>query len=67
MDLSWIDWLIILVPLGAVFWIGYQAQRCVKGVADFLSPPDARPGAICSRSPTAPPAWASSASSRRLK
>lgn len=37
MDLSWIDWLIILVPLGAVFWIGYQAQRCVKGVADFLS------------------------------
>lgn len=66
MDLSWIDWLIILVPLGAVFWIGYQAQRCVKGVADFLSAGRAA-GAICSRSPTAPPAWASSASSRRLK
>ncbi len=42
--MSWIDWLIVLVPLAFVMYMGYYAKRFIKGVADFLSA-----GRICGR------------------
>ena len=35
--MHWIDWLIVLVPLFIVVYIGLRTQRHVKGVADFLT------------------------------
>jgi hypothetical protein len=34
---TWIDWLILLIPLAALIWIGWKTRRYVHGVADFLS------------------------------
>jgi len=39
-----IDWLIFLVPLAAVLFLGYYSHRFVKGVADFLAA-----GRVCGR------------------
>jgi len=35
--MHWIDWLIVMVPLVVVVYIGIRTQRYVKGVADFLA------------------------------
>ncbi len=35
--MSWIDWLVVAVPLVIIVYFGVRAQRYVKGVADFLS------------------------------
>lgn len=32
-----IDYLLVLIPLVAVFWIGFKAQSYIRTVADFLS------------------------------
>jgi len=33
----WFDWLIVVIPLLIVIFIGWRTQRYVKGVADFLA------------------------------
>ncbi|MDD2710915.1 MAG: sodium:proline symporter [Verrucomicrobiae bacterium] len=35
--MTWIDWLIIVVPLGIVSVVAAMTQRYVKGVADFMA------------------------------
>lgn len=35
--MHWIDWIMVLVPLAAVVWIGWRTQRYMRGVADFLA------------------------------
>lgn len=35
--MHWIDWLIVFIPLGIVFFIGFKTQKYVKGVSDFLA------------------------------
>lgn len=35
--MTWIDWLIVTLPMMIVMFIGYRTQRYVKGVADFLA------------------------------
>ena len=35
--MSWIDWLIVIIPLLAVAWIGFKTQHYVQGVSDFLA------------------------------
>ncbi len=35
--MHWIDWLIVLLPLALVAWVGIKTQKYVKGVSDFLS------------------------------
>ncbi|MBN2641037.1 MAG: hypothetical protein JXR78_05255 [Victivallales bacterium] len=35
--MHWIDWMIVMIPLFAVGWIGFKTQSYVKGVADFLA------------------------------
>ncbi len=42
--MSWIDWLIVLVPLAFVMYMGWYSRRYIRGVADFLSA-----GRICGR------------------
>ena len=32
-----LDWLIVIVPLIAVAWVGYRTQRHVKSIADFMA------------------------------
>lgn len=42
--MSWLDWLIVLVPVAFVMFMGYRSRRYIRGVADFLSA-----GRICGR------------------
>ena len=35
--MTWIDWLLVLIPILIVVFIGFKAQRYVKGVSDFLT------------------------------
>ena len=42
--MSWLDWLIVLVPVAFVMYMGYRSRSYVRGVADFLSA-----GRICGR------------------
>ncbi|MEW6357213.1 MAG: sodium:proline symporter [Planctomycetota bacterium] len=35
--MHWIDWLIVLIPLGIITWIGIKTQRYMEGVSDFLA------------------------------
>jgi len=37
MMMSWIDWLIVVVPLAAVGLIAYELQKHVKSVAEFMA------------------------------
>ncbi|MBE6374949.1 MAG: sodium:panthothenate symporter [Lentisphaerae bacterium] len=34
--MSWIDWLIMLVPLAFVMYMGFYSTRYVKGVSDYM-------------------------------
>ena len=34
--MSWIDWLITLVPLAAVMWLGFYSTKYIRGVSDFM-------------------------------
>ncbi len=42
--MSWIDWLIVVIPLAFVIGVGLYSRRFVRGVADFLSA-----GRVCGR------------------
>lgn len=42
--MSWIDWLIVVVPLASVMWMAYSIRRYLHSVADFLVA-----GRICGR------------------
>ena len=35
--MSWIDWLITLVPLCIVMWLGFYVRRYISGVSDFIA------------------------------
>ena len=35
--MSWLDWLIVIIPLGIVIFIGYKSRKYVHGVSDFLA------------------------------
>lgn len=35
--MHWIDWIIVCVPLAAVFFLAFYSKRYVRGVADFLA------------------------------
>ncbi|MBQ6472042.1 MAG: hypothetical protein IJJ33_08665 [Victivallales bacterium] len=35
--MSWIDWLITIVPLCVVMWLGFYVRRYITGVSDFLA------------------------------
>jgi len=35
--MTWIDWLIVFVPLGVVTYIGYRTRRYMRAVSDFLT------------------------------
>jgi SSS family solute:Na+ symporter len=37
MNLTWIDWAIVVAPLAATFWFAMWVRRYVSGVADFLA------------------------------
>ncbi|MBQ4330152.1 MAG: sodium:panthothenate symporter, partial [Lentisphaeria bacterium] len=34
--MSWFDWLITLVPLAAVMWLGFYSTKYIRGVSDFM-------------------------------
>jgi hypothetical protein len=42
--MSWIDWLIVIIPVGFVYYMGLYSRRYVRSVADFLSA-----GRVCGR------------------
>ena len=42
--MSWIDWLIVLIPVTFVYCMGLYSRRYVRSVADFLSA-----GRVCGR------------------
>ena len=35
--MSWIDWLIVIIPTACIMWLGVYSRKYVHGVADFLS------------------------------
>ena len=35
--MSWIDWLIVVLPIVFVVWIAFFSRRYVKGVVDYLA------------------------------
>ena len=37
MNLHWIDWAIVLIPLSLVLWIAWRTQRYVKSVVEFMT------------------------------
>ncbi len=42
--MSWIDWLIVIIPMACVLFLGYYSRNYVKGVADFIAA-----GRVCGR------------------
>ncbi|MBO7153846.1 MAG: sodium:panthothenate symporter [Lentisphaeria bacterium] len=42
--MSWIDWLIVIIPVSLVLFMGWKAGRYVRGVSDYLVA-----GRICGR------------------
>ena len=42
--MSWIDWLIVIIPVSLVMFMGWKAGRYVRGVSDYLVA-----GRICGR------------------
>ena len=35
--MAWFDWLILILPVCFVMWMGFRSRRYVRGVSDFLS------------------------------
>ncbi|GAG32104.1 unnamed protein product, partial [marine sediment metagenome] len=35
--MHWIDWMIVIIPLLIVAYIGFKTRKYVKGVSDFLT------------------------------
>src|SRR5690606_8329631 len=33
----WLDWLIVVIPVGFVLWMSVRSRRYVRGVVDFLA------------------------------
>ena len=44
MNISWIDWMIVLIPVAFVWGMGWYSRRYARGVSDFLSA-----GRLCGR------------------
>ncbi|MBE6400300.1 MAG: sodium:panthothenate symporter, partial [Lentisphaerae bacterium] len=44
MNISWVDWMIVLVPVVFVWGMGWYSRRYARGVSDFLSA-----GRLCGR------------------
>ena len=44
MAMTWMDWLIMFVPVAFILYMGYYSRRYVRSVADFLSA-----GRLCGR------------------
>ena len=42
--MDWFDWIIVLLPVTLVMWVGFRMGRYVRGVSDFLSA-----GRLCGR------------------
>ena len=42
--MSLVDWLIVLIPVSFVLYMGFRSRKYIRGVADFLSA-----GRICGR------------------
>ena len=42
--MSWIDWLIVIVPVIFVLWMGFYSRRYIRDVSDYLSA-----GRLCGR------------------
>ena len=42
--MTWMDWLIMLIPVAFILYMGYHSRRYVRSVADFLSA-----GRLCGR------------------
>ncbi len=42
--MSWIDWLIIIIPVATILTIGFNCRKYIRGVVDFLSA-----GRLCGR------------------
>ena len=42
--LSWIDWIVLIVPLCFVFFMAFYCRKYIRGVVDFLST-----GRLCGR------------------
>ena len=43
-SMSWIDWLIVIIPVAFVYYMGLRSRRYIRSVADFLSA-----GRLCGR------------------
>ena len=35
--MSWIDWLIMIVPMAFILYMGYYSRRYIKGISDYLA------------------------------
>ncbi len=35
--MTWIDWMIVVLPMAAMVWVAYVTHRHVRGVADFMA------------------------------
>ena len=42
--MTWYDWLILILPVCFVMYMGFRTRRYVRGVSDFLSA-----GRLCGR------------------
>ena len=34
--MSWIDWVITIVPVGFVLWLGWHVRKYIVGISDYL-------------------------------
>ena len=35
--MSWIDWLIVIIPVGIIIWLSFYSKRYARDVVDFLA------------------------------
>lgn len=42
--MSWLDWMIVVIPMTAVMFMGFRCRKYIRGVVDFLSA-----GRLCGR------------------